>query len=288
MKENVVKIGVLKLGCLGTLPLLEFLLDERAERTDIKVSTIGSGAKLGLDQCRESADLMIKMAPDIVILVGPAQASPGPTEARKILKTSGVPTIVISDSPAKKIIKEFEDSGLGYIIVEADSMIGARREFLDPAEMAIYNSDVIKVLAVTGASNIIVEAIDSVINAIKSDQKFELPRLVIDSEKAVEAAGFQNPYARAKAKAAYEIAQQVSKITTEACFKVTDPNLYVPMVAAAHEMMRSAARMAEEAREIEKAGDHVMRKPHFKDGTIGGKRRLMEKPARSKYSSTFM
>jgi methylenetetrahydromethanopterin dehydrogenase len=283
LKETVVKIGVLKLGCLGTLPLLEFLLDERAERTDIKVSTIGSGAKLGLDQCRELADLMIKMTPDIVILVGPAQASPGPTEARKILRTNGVQTIVISDSPAKKIIKEFEDSGLGYIIIEADSMIGARREFLDPVEMAIYNSDVIKVLAVTGAFNIIVEAIDSVINAIKADQKLELPRLVIDSEKAVEAAGFQNPYARAKAKAAYGIAQQVSNITTEACFKVTDPNLYVPMVAAAHEMMRSAARLAEEAREIEKAGDHVMRKPHFKDGTIGGKRRLMEKPARSKY-----
>jgi methylenetetrahydromethanopterin dehydrogenase len=174
-----------------------------------------------------------------------------------------------------------EDIGLGYIIVEADSMIGARREFLDPTEMATYNSDIIKVLAETGAFNLIVETIEKTINSIKSGTKLELPRIVIDGAKAVEAAGFSNPYAKAKALAAYETACQVAKITMEACFKVQDLNAYVPMVAAAHEMMRAAARLVDEAREIEKSSDTVLRKPHFKDGTLSFKKNLMEKPRKS-------
>jgi len=48
------------------------MFDERAERSDIDVRVVGSGAKLRLEQCREAADLMIKQNPDIVILIGPA------------------------------------------------------------------------------------------------------------------------------------------------------------------------------------------------------------------------
>ena len=51
--DQVIKVGIIKVGCIGTLTLLEFLLDERAERTDIDVIVAGSGAKLGLGQCRE-------------------------------------------------------------------------------------------------------------------------------------------------------------------------------------------------------------------------------------------
>ncbi|MDH5795184.1 MAG: methylenetetrahydromethanopterin dehydrogenase, partial [Candidatus Bathyarchaeota archaeon] len=40
MKE-IVRVGVLKVGCIGTLPLLEFLLDERADRMDIDVRVLG-------------------------------------------------------------------------------------------------------------------------------------------------------------------------------------------------------------------------------------------------------
>ena len=32
-----VRIGILKLGCIGSLPLLEFLLDERADRKDVDI-----------------------------------------------------------------------------------------------------------------------------------------------------------------------------------------------------------------------------------------------------------
>ena len=45
-------------------------------------------------------------------------------------------------------------------------------------------------------------------------------------------------------------------------------------------MMRTAASLADEAREIEKARDSVLRKPHFGDGTLGEKRTLIEKPKR--------
>jgi len=276
--SEVLKIGVLKLGCIGTLPLIEFLLDERAERTDIDVRVAGSGAKLGPKQCTEVAKQLLEQKLNLLILIGPAQATPGPTEARKMIAVTKIPAMVISDSPAKKVAEEMEEMGFGYIIVEADSMIGARREFLDPAEMAAYNSDIIKVLAETGAFSLIVETIDKTIESIKSGKKPELPRIVIDGAKAVEAAGFSNPYAKAKALASYEMACQVSKLTTEACFKVQDPNAYVPMVAAAHEMMRAAARLADEAREIEKNNNTVQRKPHFKDGASGTKKALIEKP----------
>ncbi len=274
------KIGVLKLGCIGTLPLIEFLLDERAERTDIDVRVSGSGAKLGLKQCTEAAKLLLEQKPNLVILIGPAQAALGPTEARKMIATAKTPTIVISDSPAKKVCKEMEELGFGYIVVEADSMIGARREFLDPTEMATYNSDIIKVLAKTGAFNLIVEAIDKTVESLKSGTKPELPRILVDGAKAVEAAEFSNPYAKAKALAAYEMVCQASKLTTEACFKIQDPSIYVPMVAAAHEIVRAAARLTDEASETEKNSDTVFRKPHFKDGASGTKRALMEKPKR--------
>ncbi|MBS7624569.1 F420-dependent methylenetetrahydromethanopterin dehydrogenase [Candidatus Bathyarchaeota archaeon] len=279
--SEVVKIGVLKAGCLGSLPLLEFILDERADREDIQVKVVGSGSKVTPEACIEGAEYILKMNIDLIIFIGPAQTTQGPAEARKILRSSNKPVIVISDSPARRIIKELEEYGFGYIIVEADSMIGARREFLDPVEMALYNSDIIRVLAVTGVLNIIVEELDKAINAIKYGEKPPLPKLIVDSRRAVEAAGLSNPYAKAKAIAAYELAKQVSNITFEACFKLHEPEEYIPLVAAAHEIMRVAARLADEVREIEKSGDSVLRKPHFRDGTRGEKRLLMEKPVKS-------
>jgi len=176
--------------------------------------------------------------------------------------------------------KELEAADLGYIIVEADSMIGARREFLDPTEMALYNADILRVLAATGALNVIVKELEEVIQSLKKGQKPQLPRIVIDKDKAVEAAGFKNPYAKAKAAAAHEIARHVAEINVEACFKVPEWQKYIALTATGHEMMRTAARLADEAREIEKSEDSILRKPHFDDGTLGEKRTLIEKPKR--------
>ena len=46
----VVKIAIIKMGNIGTSPILDLILDERADREDIDVRTISSGAKMGKAQ----------------------------------------------------------------------------------------------------------------------------------------------------------------------------------------------------------------------------------------------
>ncbi len=41
------KIGIFKCGNIGTSPCLELLLDELADRRDIKVRTVTTGSKMG-------------------------------------------------------------------------------------------------------------------------------------------------------------------------------------------------------------------------------------------------
>lgn len=273
-----IKIGFLKLGSIGTAPMIEFVLDERAERDDISTRTVGSGSKIGPAEAEECARRLLDFKPQIAIVTSPNAALPGPTRARQLLAEAGVPTIVVSDSPAKKALKQLEEGGFGYLIIEGDPMIGARREFLDPMEMAIFNSDVLKVLSITGALRLVANEIDRAIASLKGGAKPTPPRIVVDKEKAVDAAGFSNPYARAKALAAYEISCRVAAITTEACFVVKEWERYTVLAAAGHEMMRIASTLADEAREAEKGMDSLLRNPHFDDGTALHKSRLVEKP----------
>ena len=163
-----VKIGFLKVGNIGCNPLAEFLLDERAEREDIEVRVFGSGSKMDPDSCIAVTNAGVGYKPDLMVFMSPNAALPGPTKAREILKASGIPTVVVSDNPAKKAVKAIEEAGIGYIIVEGDVMIGARKEFLDPAEMACFNSDIIKVLAACGAFEVLSSELDKLIAAIKS------------------------------------------------------------------------------------------------------------------------
>ena len=53
---------------------------------------------------------------------------------------------------------------------------------------------------------------------------------------------------------------------------------YLPLVACSHEITQAAARLAEEAREIEKCNDTVVRKPHAKSGKLKVKTELMLPP----------
>lgn len=280
--SQIIKIGVLKTGCVGSSSLLEFLFDERAERSDIEVEVSGTGPKIGVKQCKEAACSILLKKPHLVLYIGPGQSISGPKEVRKILQEADIPTIVISDGPTIKIAKELTSNGFGYIIIGADSMIGARREFLDPVEMVLYNTDVMKVLAITGVLRILVDAIDRAIQCLKKGEPPELPHIVVDKEKAVEAGGFENPYARSKAMAAYEISRHVAELNVEGCFRIRKWEKYIPIVAAGHEMMRIAAKLAEEAREIEKYKDSVLRRPHYDDGTMGEKRKLIAKPVRQR------
>ncbi len=273
----MVRIGFLKLGNIATAPMIELLLDERAEREDMEVRVLSSGANMGAKQSEDVAKSMMALKPDLVFVVSPNASTKGPTKAREVLAEAGLPVVVVSDGP-KKLLDELGEKGMGGIIVEADSMIGARREFLDPIEMAVFNADTMKVLSVTGVYNVVYEAVDGLIGELKAGKNPELPLLNVSREKAVKAAGFSNPYAEAKAAAAYEMAKRVASITTDACFKEKEWEVYTAMCASAHELMRSAAILADEAREIEKYGDSVLRKPHYDDGSVLKKRKLIEKP----------
>jgi methylenetetrahydromethanopterin dehydrogenase len=275
---KVVRVGLVKLGNIGSAPLLEFLLDERAERYDITVKVVGSGAKIAVGDSEEIVSQILSFKPDLAVVVSPNAGLPGPTKVRNLLSNSRVPIIVVSDGPTKKSVKTLEENGFGYLIVEADSMIGARREFLDPTEMALFNADLIKVLSITGAFNVLRLAIDEVIETCRKGAQLKLPTVIVDKEVATKAAGFSNEYAKAKAIAAYEIARNVAGLTVEGCFVVKEWDRYTRLVAAGHEMMRVAAKLADEAREIEKGQDLVQRTPHHNDGTILWKTKLIEKP----------
>ena len=273
----MVRIGFLKMGNIATAPMIELLLDERAEREDMEVRVVSSGANMGGKQSEDVAKLMVSLQPQLVFITSPNASTKGPTKARETVAAAGIPLVVVSDGP-KSLLEELGQKGMGGMIIEADSMIGARREFLDPIEMALFNADVIKVLSVTGVYNIVYETVDKLIEQLKRGEKPELPLMSVSREKAIRAAGFSNPYAEAKATAAYEIAKRVSSITVDACFKEKDWEVYTAMCAAAHEMMRTASLLADEAREIEKFGDNVIRKPHYDDGSYLRKRKLKEKP----------
>ncbi|MFX1573053.1 MAG: F420-dependent methylenetetrahydromethanopterin dehydrogenase [Promethearchaeota archaeon] len=260
-EEKVLKISILKNGTIGSSLLLAFLMDERAESKRICVREVTSGAKMHPpEECIETMKKLLEFQPELILMSSPNAALPGPKEARKL--AGNIPTIIISDAPARKATEEIKEKNMGYILVNCDSMIGARRPFLDPIEMSIYNSDLLKVLAITGALQVIAEELNKVILDLLDGNMVTLPQIVINSTIATEAAKFSNPYARAKAIAAFELAASVSNITATACFKLQEKSEYMPLLAAAHEMMRTAALMCDEARELEKSNDTVIRRPH--------------------------
>ncbi|WP_421078330.1 F420-dependent methylenetetrahydromethanopterin dehydrogenase [Methanothermococcus sp. Ax23] len=275
----VVKIGIIKCGNIGMSPVIDLALDERADRKDIDVRVIGSGAKMGPEQVEEVTTKMVEeIKPDFIIYIGPNPAAPGPKKAREILSTCDIPSVIIGDAPGLKAKDEIAEQGLGYIIIKCDPMIGARRQFLDPVEMAMFNADVLRVLAGTGALRVVQNAIDAMIDAVKEGKEIELPKIVINETKAVEAMEFTNPNAKAKAMAAFVMAEKVGDVDVKGCFMTKEMEKYIPIVASAHEMIRYAAKLVDEARELEKAMDAVSRKPHAADGKILSKTKLMEKP----------
>jgi methylenetetrahydromethanopterin dehydrogenase len=277
-QPQIKKIGIFKCGNIGTSPLLELLLDELADRKDIKVRTVTTGSKMGPDDVEEAMPKMFEFNPDLLIVISPNTSLPGPRKFREKISSSGLPGIVISDAPGKRAKEEIEQQGLGYMIITGDPLIGARKQFLDPIEMAIFNSNVSKVLAITGVYRIVHQEIDNVIYAIENGQKPDLPRLIVDLKVVRDRSEFSNPYAKAKAIAAYGLAEKIAEINVQACFIEKESEKYIPLVTCAHEIAQTAARLAEDAREIEKGNDTVMRKPHSKSGKLKIKTKLMLPP----------
>lgn len=260
----------------------ELLLDERADREDIITFMATSGTKLQPEDIDRVVSNMKAWGPDFCIVVSPNGVLPGPTQAREDLAAAGIPCVVITDdvTTKKEQFEALKASNFGYIIMKADAMIGARREFLDPIEMADYNGNLVKVLALTGAFRKMQMELDKVIDQVKAGKKgadLALPKVVMTSDKAVDGE-FSNPYALAKARAAYEIAQAVAGVNVKGCFMTKEWEKYIPIVASAHEMMRQAMVLCEEARDLEKGMDAVIRKPHKKTGEIVAKTALISKP----------
>jgi methylenetetrahydromethanopterin dehydrogenase len=288
MANEVLRLGVLKRGCIGAAPLLDLLLDERADREDIDIRGFTSGAKPDQHACAAVTRSVLDYRPNLILKVSPNAALPGPEAARASIGEASIALIMVSDGPSKKAFyKENDDGkqvievpeGQGKFVLNCDAMIGARREFLDPSEMALFYADVIKVLAATGVLRIIQNELDRVIGELQGGGAAQLPRLNVTAEKAVIAGEFSNPYAAAKSLATLQIAESVAAVTAKGCFVEQDPDKYITLVAAGHEMMQAAARLADEARELEKSGDTLVRTPHARSGARLSKSKLGAKPS---------
>ena len=275
--EKMVKVTIVKTGYIGTTTLIDALLDERASRENISVRVISSGCKMDKSDAGNIANIATEVPTDLYILISPNVGLPGPKEALAILKETKKPIIAISDEPSRKAAKELPKEGIGYLVLYGDPMIGAKRPFLDAVEMAIFNAEVIKVLSVTGVFRLVHSEIDRVIDEIEKGQKPVLPEIVVNKVKALEYSGLENPYARAKAMAAFEAARKVASLDVEGCFKTQGAQNYIPIIAAAHELIRQAAILCDEAREIEKTNDSVKRVVHFKNGELHTKTKLLGK-----------
>jgi methylenetetrahydromethanopterin dehydrogenase len=275
---KIAKIGVFKCGNIASSPLFEFLLDELADRQDIKTRTVTTGSKMSPEDVEEALPLIFEFKPDLLILISPNPSLPGPTKVRERFSNSGLPSVIISDAPGKRLKADLEKQGLGYLIITGDPLIGARREFLDPVEMALFNSNVMKVLAISGVYRMIHQEIDKLVQSLKAEAKPVLPKRVIDSSTIRDHSDFTNPYARAKAMAAYEMTEKIAEVNFQACFTEKEADKYIPLVASAHEMAQAAAKLAEEAREIEKNNDTLARRSHSKKGILKVKTKLMLPP----------
>ena len=183
---KVLNIGIHKNGTIGSSLLLAFLMDERAESTRINIREVTSGAKMHpADHCVDTMKKLLEFGPELIVMSSPNAALGGPKAARDIVKDTGIPTIIISDSPAKKAVEEIQEKGMGYILVNCDSMIGARRPFLDPVEMSCFNADLLKVLAITGALQLIAAELNKVIMDLLEGRTPVLPQIIVDASTAV-------------------------------------------------------------------------------------------------------
>ncbi len=264
----MVQLTILKVGYIGCTPLLDALFDERASRTDLSVRVYSSGVKMDPEEVEPIAREAVKQKSDLILIASPNAVMPGPQKAVEIMSESKKPIILVTDEPAGKSVEDFAAKGLGYIVVQADPMIGAKQAFLDPTEMALFNADIIRVLAVTGVFRLIHTEIDKVIEHLNKGETPKLPQVIVTKEKAVAYCEMENPYAQAKAMASFEIARRVATLASQGTFKVKEKERYLPILAAAHEMLRVAAKLADEAREIEKSNDTVARTVHYKDGSV--------------------
>lgn len=274
--SRLIRVTFVKIGYIATTTLIDALLDERGSRKNLTTRVVSSGVKMDDEEAVAVAEIAAGIPSDLYVVVTPNAALSGPTKARGVLKKTGKPIIAVSDEPSRKAMRSLPEKGMGYIVVYGDPMIGAKQQFLDPVEMALFNADAIRVLAVTGAFRLLHSELDRVINDLDAGKSPELPQLVIDKETALAASGIENPYAYGKAMAAYEASRHVANLSVEGTYRVKEKERYLPILTASHELMREAALLADQAREIEKYNDSASRVAHFSKGDLRSKTKLQD------------
>ena len=272
----MLKVVFAKIGMIGITPMIEGLIDERAVRTDIVTRSVYSGCKMEPSDAKEVMEAALALKPHLLIFVAPYLQGEGPLAGVEMLCGSGMPSCVVSNTATKEVLSKLEQNNIGYIIVDADPMIGAKKEFLDPVEMCLFNSDIIRVLALTGVYKAVQVEVDKMIEALKQGRRPQPPKLILDKEKALAYAGYHSPYAATKAMVAYEASKLVAELSTRGCYAIKDLGRALHYVSASHEVMRVAASIADEAREMEKKIDAVERLIHIYDGSVIRRVRLLE------------
>ncbi|MFX1519874.1 MAG: F420-dependent methylenetetrahydromethanopterin dehydrogenase [Promethearchaeota archaeon] len=271
----MIKIAIVKAGNIATSTIIDIILDERAHREDIMIRTFGTGSKMQLEYIKEVIDTAIGINPDLLLYVGPNISSKKNIEIANTLKELNVPVVFIGDAKDKLITETLDILNMGYLILEGDPLLGAKRAVLDSTEMVLFNANILKVLAVSGTIHLLQHELDRVISGLKKEE-IHLPKIIVNSDLALEYAGIENPYAHAKAKASYEMAILVHKLNYQGCFVLKKKDEYIPCVLSAHELAENAAELAQEARNIEKINDSILRAPHDRLGQILKKVKLYE------------
>lgn len=235
-------ICIIKIGNTSVAQAIDYLFTDIA-----KINIISSGAKLNPKQIKEIIPQAVDSNPDLIILTTPNPEAVGPAFARSELSQLDIPVIIIGDSPlvGVKIQDEMKHQNLGFILVSGDPMIGVRQEFLDASEMCIFNADIVKVLAICGVfktiRKIIIKYLDHTI----------LPQLTLTGNDVIVNAGFTNPYAEAKALAAYTVCESIAYINLEGSYLTDDFERYMDLLSAASELANTAYKLADEAYMIE-------------------------------------
>ena len=97
IEKQFIRVGIFKCGNIGTAPLLELLLDELADRKDIKIRTVTTGSKMALEDVEEALPKMMEFNSDIYVVISPNTALPGPAKARETLAGSRKPGYLYRD-----------------------------------------------------------------------------------------------------------------------------------------------------------------------------------------------
>jgi len=261
----VVKIIFIKLGNITLTTLVDIMLDERASRKDIEVDVISSSTKMK----ETDADRIIKKLRaeegDLFVLVCPNANSDGPKKVIEAISKSNK-LIVISDAAEKDLRKYWKEKGIGYIILPFDPMIGAKKDFLDPSEMGLFNGYTISAFSACGVFEYVTSLIDEAIMEIKEGKNPSLPYKYPSALTIVKNYPFKNDYSKAKALATLELLKLAGKTDVKACFGTKDNDEALLLAASAHEMVRLAGLLADEIREMEKNTNQLVRMPHSKEG----------------------